>query len=178
MELDAGKCRLRPFSPDDRERLAAIANDRRIWVNLTSRFPHPYTLGDADQWISLCAEEGERTRNFAIEYEGQLVGGIGLDLHDGEKEGVGNVGYWLAPQFWNRGIATQALMALTAYAFEVFPLHRLQASIFAWNPGSARVVEKCGYRLEGRLRDAIVKDGAVTDELWFGLTRADLHQAP
>jgi len=164
---------LRPFAPGDRDTLPRIASDERIWRNLTDLFPHPYTLEDADYWLGLCEKEGDQTRSFAIEFEGQLVGGIGLDLLEGEKAGVGNVGYWITPDFWNRGIATEALRAMTRYAFRSFPLRRLQANVFGWNPASGRVLEKCGYRLEGRFRGVIVKGGDVTDELWYGLERPD-----
>lgn len=168
MELVIAGGRLRPFSPTDRARLAELANDRRIWRNLTDRFPHPYGLDDADDWIELCAAE-EPTRNFAIEVDGQLVGAVGLDLLDGEKAGVGNVGYWIAAGFWNRGIATEALRALIEYAVVAFSVRRLQASVFGWNAASCRVLEKCGFRLEGRFPSAIVKGGDVTDELVYGL---------
>ncbi len=173
MELDAGDCRLRPFSVADREGLAEVANDRRIWRNLTDRFPHPYTLQDADEWIRLCAREGEPPRSLAIDLDGRLVGGIGLELLGGQKAQVANIGYWVAPQWWNRGIATEALRAMTRYAFETFALRRLQATVFGWNPASSRVLEKCGYRFEGRLRRAIVKAGEITDELCYGLLRED-----
>jgi RimJ/RimL family protein N-acetyltransferase len=173
MELDAGICRLRPFAPTDRDRLAEVADDQRIWRNLTHRFPHPYTLQHADEWIELCSQKGEPTRNFAIDFDGQLVGGIGLDLLDGEKEHVANVGYWIAADFWNRGIATHALRVVTDYAFETFPLRRLQATVFGWNPASGRVLEKCGYQLEGRLHGAIIKADEITDELWYGLMNPD-----
>jgi ribosomal-protein-alanine N-acetyltransferase len=53
MQLKTERCLLRPFTNDDRDRLAAIANDRRISKNLTDQFPYPYTTEDADEWIEL-----------------------------------------------------------------------------------------------------------------------------
>ena len=178
MEIAIGLARLRPISTADRVRLAELANDRRIWRNMTDRFPHPYRLDDADEWIELCVNEGDPTRNFAIEVNGQLVGAIGLDLLDGEKTGVCNVGYWIAPGFWNRGIATVALRAMVEYAAEAFSVRRLQASVFGWNPASGRVLEKCGFRLEGRLSNGISKGGDVTDELIYGLVTAEANHEP
>lgn len=177
MELAIAGGRLRPFSPADRVRLAELANDRRIWRNLTDRFPHPYGLDSADEWIQFCVDEGEPTRNFAIEIDGRLVGAIGLDLLDGEKIGIGNVGYWIAVDFWNRGIATYALRALVDYTVHTFPIRRLQASVFGWNPASGRVLEKCGFRLEGRLSSGILKCGEVTDELIYGLVPIEPHRS-
>ncbi len=169
MELAMSNGRLRPFASGDRASLAELANEERIWRNLTDLFPNPYGLDNADEWIERCVQEGEPTRNFAIEVDGRLVGAIGLDLLDGEKAGVGNVGYWVGVDFWNRGIATEALRALVEYVVASFPIRRLQATVFGWNPASGRVLEKCGFILEGRFPNAIVKGGDVTDELVYGL---------
>lgn len=176
MELEIANGRLRPFSPADREDLAELANDLRIWRNLTDQFPHPYGPSEADEWIELCANEGEQTRNFAIEVDGHLVGSIGFDLLDGERTGTCNVGYWIAIDFWNQGIATEALRALIAYAVDAFAVRRLQATVFGWNPASGRVLEKCGFRLEGRLANAIIKRGDITDELIYGLVTVPAGQ--
>jgi ribosomal-protein-alanine N-acetyltransferase len=177
MEFDAGASLLRPWRVDDREALAQAANDYEVWRNLTDRFPHPYTVEEADEWIARCLEE-QPPRNFAVVLANQAVGGIGLELLGDEKRHVGNLGYWLIRRLWNQGIATAALSSFTDYAFEAFNLHRLQASVFAWNPASARVLEKCGYRFEGRIRDAVLKDGAMTDELIYGLLRSESPSRP
>ena len=173
MEVDAGACALRPWWSSDREVLARAADDREIWRNLTDRFPHPYTLTDADEWIARCLLEGQPHRNLAIVVDSRAVGGIGLELLSQEKRHVANLGYWLARSVWNQGIGTAALLKFTEYAFAAFDVERLQASVFSWNPASARVLEKCGYLLEGRLRGAVVKGGGVTDELVYGLLRAE-----
>ncbi|NOY56775.1 MAG: GNAT family N-acetyltransferase [Actinobacteria bacterium] len=174
MKLDTGSCTLRPWLSTDRDRLAAIANDRRIWRNMTDLFPHPYTIDDAADWIAKCSQEGDPQFNFAIVVESAVVGGIGAHLLTAEQQHAANVGYWLAPNVWGRGVATEALRRFTRYVFDTFAVNRLYATVFGWNPASARVLEKCGFRLEGRLREAIVKEGHVTDLLEYGLLRGDL----
>jgi len=57
------------------------------------------------------------------------------------------IGYWLGEAFWNRGIVTAAVSALSAYAFKKLQLVRLYAGIFASNPASMRVLQKFGYIL-------------------------------
>ena len=64
-----------------------------------------------------------------------------------------------------------AVVAVTAYAFETFDINRLWAGVFAWNPASARVLEKANYVLEGRLRNAVTKDAETTDELIYAIVR-------
>ena len=137
-------------------------------------FPHPYGLGDALEFIALAGRMDPRTY-FAIEVDGELAGGIGyIRKTDVERIGA-EVGYWLGRPFWGRGIATAALRLLTAHAFAADPeLRRLWAVPFARNVASARVLEKCGYRLEGTLRQSAIKDGVVLDQWMYAITRDDL----
>ncbi|NIA24027.1 MAG: GNAT family N-acetyltransferase, partial [Gammaproteobacteria bacterium] len=151
-----------------------LADDRRIWRNMTDVFPHPYTIADAEDWITRCSQEEDPQFNFAVVVDSTVVGGIGAHLLTGEQKHVANVGYWLTPDVWGRGIATDALHGFTRYLFDTLDVRRLYATVFGWNRASARVLEKCGFRLEGRRRDAIVKEGRVTDLLEYGLLRSDL----
>jgi RimJ/RimL family protein N-acetyltransferase len=82
---------------------------------------------------------------------------------------VAEVGYWIGQAHWGKGIATEALRCLSRYAFETFDLVRLQAPVFEWNRASARVAEKAGYKLEGRLRESVFKNGRVADSFMYAL---------
>jgi RimJ/RimL family protein N-acetyltransferase len=81
------------------------------------------------------------------------------------------LGYWLAQPYWGRGITTGAVRAVTEWAFDTWQLNRVWAGVFAWNPESARVLEKAGYALEGRLKHSAVKDGEPVDELIYAVVR-------
>ena len=81
------------------------------------------------------------------------------------------IGYWLAEPYWGRGIVTEAVQAVTAYALGTFDINRVEAGVFGWNAASARVLTKAGYSLEGTLRGAVTKDGATIDALMYALVR-------
>jgi RimJ/RimL family protein N-acetyltransferase len=81
------------------------------------------------------------------------------------------LGYFVGRQHWGRGLATAAVRAVTDYAFAHFDLCRLYAVVYEPNLASARVVEKAGFVLEGRLRKAITKDGHTFDALLYALVR-------
>lgn len=157
---------VRTWRAADAKSLVPLADNRKVWINLTNRFPHPYTLGDARRWLKDAAME-DVPRNFALECDGALCGGIGLQMGDDLRAGTAEVGYWLGEPFWGRGLATAALGAFTGHAFADLRLRRVFARVLEWNPASARVLEKCGYVLEGRLRRSALKDGKVADELLY-----------
>ena len=75
-------------------------------------------------------------------------------------------------EFWGRGITTEALIAVTDYAFRRFDLCRLYAHVFEGNDASARVLEKAGYMFEGRMRKSVTKEGETFDQLMYAMVRA------
>ena len=108
---------------------------------------------------------------FCIEIERAAVGGIGVHPGEDVYRHTATVGYWLGEQFWGRGVMTEALTAVTDFCFDNFPLRRIAAEVFANNPASARVLEKAGFTLEGRLKNHILKDGEVLDSLLYAPTK-------
>jgi ribosomal-protein-alanine N-acetyltransferase len=66
----AEQIRLRRWVQADAEALARLASNRKIWLNLRDRFPHPYTRADADGWIAHCAAETGKPTQFAIDLDG------------------------------------------------------------------------------------------------------------
>ena len=113
----------------------------------------------------------EPETNFAIAVNNEAVGGIGFTIQMDEARRSAEIGYWLGEEFWGRGIATEALIAVTDYAFCEFEICRLYAHVFEWNPASARVLEKAGYEFEGRMRKSVTKVGQTIDKLMFACVR-------
>jgi ribosomal-protein-alanine N-acetyltransferase len=166
MRIELSRSLLRPWQLEDAPSLVRQANNRRISQNLRDAFPHPYTVDDADRWLAV-ANKHDPPTNFAIVVEGAAVGGIGLVLKEDVYYRSAEVGYWLGEQYWGRGIVSEALQAVSDYAFRTFDVVRLYAGVFGWNPASARVLEKAGFSFEARLKNAITKDGRMTDELIY-----------
>jgi ribosomal-protein-alanine N-acetyltransferase len=165
---------VRAWQPADVTSLARHANDRRIWLNLRDRFPHPYTEADAEAFIAMATGMSPVTF-FAIAVDGEAVGGIGYTLHEDVERVSAEIGYWLGTPFWGRGIMTASLLAATRYAFDRHAdLRRIYAVPFVWSGASVRVLEKAGYRLEGRMRQSAIKDGKVTDQLLYAILRDEL----
>jgi RimJ/RimL family protein N-acetyltransferase len=172
LRLDAGgEVVLRPPRDKDTPRIAALANNRNVWINLLDVFPHPYRAADAKAFLDVLAARRGPPTHLAITVGDELVGMAGFTQLSDVHHITANVGYWLGEPYWGRGIATAAVKTLSAYAFANFPLERLQAQVFAWNPASGRVLEKAGYVLEARIARSIRKDGRITDELLYARFR-------
>ena len=161
---------LRKWQPGDERSLTENANNRKVWINLRDMFPHPYRMRNAREWVR-CAGPQNPITNFAIVVNEQAVGGIGLTLKDDIYCKSAEIGYWLGEPYWNRGIITEAVRVITEYGFTQVDLCRISAGIMEWNPASGRVLEKCGYILEARLKKNITKAGKTIDELVYAMVR-------
>ena len=166
MHLALKHCEVRSWQIADADSIAVHANNRNVWINLRDAFPHPYSTKEARAFLKSLRDRTPETM-FAIAVEGRAVGGIGFVLHPDVERVSAEIGYWLGEAFWGRGIATEALVAVTAHAIQTHGLTRIYAVPFAWNAASCRVLEKAGYVLEGRLRKSAIKDGKLTDQLQY-----------
>lgn len=166
MEFELKQCLLRPWQKEDAGSLARYANNRNIWLNLRDAFPHPYSVSDARQFIRMTGKRDDLTI-FAIEVNGEAVGSIGFHPNSDVERVSAEIGYWLGEPFWNRGITTEAVQAVTRYAVDQYQLARVYAVPFEWNAASFRVLEKAGYQLEGRMHRSAVKDGKIIDQLLY-----------
>jgi len=173
VQLKLKSCEVRSWRLADAEPLARHADNRKIWLNLRDAFPHPYTGHDAREFIRSVRNRVPET-TFAIAVNEEPVGSVGFVLRPDVERVSAEIGYWLAEPFWGRGIATDALIALTAYAIETHALTRVYALPFAWNAASCRVLEKAGYTLEARLRRSAIKNGVITDQLQYAYVVPDI----
>ncbi len=162
MEFRLQRSLLRPWRTGDEPSLERHANNRKVWINVRDHFPHPYTKGDAQRWVQHASAHLDGMV-FAVEVNGSAVGSIGLVAKEDVYRKSMEIGYWLGEEFWGRGIITEAVHAVSDYAFTSFDIIRLYADVFDWNTASMRVLEKNGFEREARLHKAVVKDGMIAD---------------
>jgi [ribosomal protein S5]-alanine N-acetyltransferase len=168
--LSSNQIKLRKLEPSDQQALAILANNKAIWNNLRDYIPHPYSENDAAFFIDLVKNE-DPIVNFAIEFEGQLAGVMGLVLQKDVYRGTAEIGYWLGEAFWAKGIATEAVGLITKYGFETLQLRKIYAGVFAFNQDSMRVLEKNGYQKEAILKDSVIKNGKISDEHRYSILK-------
>ncbi len=157
---------LRNLRHDDIPRLAELANNKKISINLRDGFPNPYTIEDAESFIKMINKQNPKT-TFAIEYKGEYVGNIGLILGTDVYKKSAEIGYFLGEPYWNKGIMTKAVDLITEYGFNQFDIVRIYTGVFEYNLSSQRVLEKCGFTKEAVFIKAVYKGDKLWDEIRY-----------
>ena len=157
---------LREFTPEDKERIAELANNPKISINLRDAFPNPYTIKDAEDFLNKY-KSLKTSQIFAIEYMGLYAGNIGLHKGTDVYRKSAEIGYFLGEPYWNLGIMTKAVNLICDYGFREMDVVKIYAGIFEFNIASMRVLEKCGFVKEAVLKKAVFKKGKFYDEVRY-----------
>src|SRR6218665_2729103 len=152
---------LRRWQSGDEQSLVENANNYKIWKNLKDVFPHPYTITDAYEWVSIASGSSE---SFAIQVDDKAVGAIGILLKDDIYRKNAEIGYWLGEAYWGNEIISNAIPDIVNYTFANYDVHRIYAGVFEYNIPSIRVLEKAGFEQEAILRKSLTKEGKLYDE--------------
>ncbi|RAI37734.1 GNAT family N-acetyltransferase [Rhodoplanes roseus] len=140
--IETDRLILRAPRLDDAKTVATLADDRRIAEN-TLRIPHPYRLGDAEDWIAAATLGGGEETFLMVLHDGTVIGSCALRWRDDD---TAEIGYWLGAAHWGRGYATEASRALVDHAFTEHGVEAIVAGARTSNPASRRVLEKCGFQ--------------------------------
>lgn len=170
------KCRIRKWKLSDAKDLAAALSNKKVQDNLRDGLPYPYTVQDGKEFISamLSADENE-TFAFAIMVDDKVVGSIGIFRQGNIHSQTAELGYYIAEEYWGKGIMTEAVKQICEYVFDNSDIIRIYAEPFAYNIASCRVLEKVGFQYEGTLRSNAVKNGKVIDMKMYSLIKEEYY---
>lgn len=153
--------KLRAFKSSDTTLLVKYLNSVEVTRYITSAIAQPYTERDAQWWV----DEGSCLGHAkAIEFNGTLVGCISVKLGEFEYSRSAELGYWVARDCWNKGIASEAVKRFSDSLFSSTDIHRLFVSVVTENMASLRVLAKNDFAVEGTHRQVSYKDGRYFDE--------------
>ncbi len=171
------KCRIRKWKLSDAKDLAASLSNKKVQDNLRDGLPYPYTEQDGKEFISamLSADESE-TFAFAITVDNMVIGSIGIFRQGNIHRQTAELGYYIAEEYWGKGIMTEAVKQICEYVFAKSDIIRIYAEPFAYNIASCRVLEKVGFQYEGTLRSNAVKNGKVIDMEMYSLLKAEIKE--
>ena len=169
------KCRIRKWELSDAKDLAAALSNKKVQDNLRDGLPYPYTEQDGKEFISamLSADENE-TFAFAITVDNMVIGSIGIFRQGNIHRQTAELGYYIAEEYWGKGIVTEAVKQICEYVFSESDIIRIYAEPFAYNMASCRVLEKAGFQYEGTLRSNAVKNGKVIDMKMYSLLKEEI----
>ena len=168
------KCRIRKWKLSDAKDLAAALSNKKVQDNLRDGLPYPYTEQDGKEFISamLSADESE-TFAFAITVDNMVIGSIGIFRQGNIHRQTAELGYYIAEEYWGKGIMTEAVKQICEYVFANSDIIRIYAEPFAYNIASCRVLEKVGFQYEGTLRSNAVKNSKVIDMKMYSLLKEE-----
>jgi len=146
--------------------MAEIANNEKVAVNLRDAFPSPYSVEDARKFISMCLGQ-EPYQVFAIEYQGEYVGNVGLHRQNDVYRKTAELGYFIGEAYWHKGITPRAVNLICEYGFRELDVIKIFSGVFSFNTASQRVLEKCGFEREAVLKNAVIKNGKIWDEIRY-----------
>lgn len=150
--IAAGRFVLRPVRKSDAGLFAMYAGDKRV-AEATRSIPHPLPPGAAEAFVTRamqrCGDEDVWVMDGAASGLAEVLGVISLKRMDEAKwnRDQSEIGYWVAPAFWNTGFASEAVRALIAANPQ--KNRAVFAEVFQDNPGSARVLTNAGFQYLG-----------------------------
>ena len=172
--LKSERLELRRYKKTDAKALHAIGKDAK--VNRYITFKPCETMAGTIDYIDIHLEQYKKDQSFfgwAVTMDGSLVGSIGVYNLDKNGESC-EIGYNIGSDYWNQGIASEALKTAMRYLFCTIGLHKICASVHEENGASMRVLEKNGFTFEGRAREVIKEaEGVYKDLLYYGITAGE-----
>lgn len=167
--LGDGQVGLRRWRASDVECIRLAGTDPRITAATTvpvEAAPDEAIAFIRRQWSR--ADEGQGVSLAVVELDDdRAVGLVWVALRP--QQHVGGLGYWVAPPFRGRGVATAAVRLVVPWAFEALHLQRLEAWVEPDNLPSQRTLLGAGFAQEGRLRSFLTIGGRPSDALVFSV---------
>jgi len=166
---------LRSYQPADAGALFDAVNANRAhlaswlsWVGHTTRQDHSL------QFIHQSVHDAHVQTALALGIfeNGSIIGGIGMHGWNHEVKKA-QLGYWIIRSHEGKGIITDSLRCFVQFLFEKTGLNKVEIHFSPANKRSARVAERLGFRVEGILRQSILRNGLPDDVVVTGLLRSE-----
>lgn len=168
------KIRLREYRKEDIEQALCFINDPDLKRLLPPGIPYLNTLEDERKWVEGLSASKDNY-DFAIEtlLDKKYIGGCGINNIDW-KNSVAVVGIFIGDKdYWGKGYGTDAMKVLQKFIFEQMNIHKVKLHVFSYNERAIKSYEKCGFKVEGVLRQEIFRDGRYNDIIVMGILKEE-----
>lgn len=161
---------LRPISLDDFQQILTYSQDEE-WGQWTPD-PKPYTHRFGEKFVAQkVLAPWEKEPRFSVLLDGQVIGGVGLQIDTVNK--VGELAYSIARAHWGKGLIPESAKTVIDWGFKDLGLEKIFARTDLRNVSSLRVMEKLGMRKEAHLRQHILVEGVRQDEIHYAILREE-----
>lgn len=173
--IETDRLILRPFISDD---LEAMFNNWESDPKVTEflRWQTYTSISDAkeilDTWIDSYKDPDFYQWAIVPKDLSEPIGSISV-VGKNEALNIIHIGYCIGSRWWKKGITTEAFRALIPFFFEEVEVNRIEAQHDPNNPGSGRVMQKCGLKYEGTLRQADWSNKGIVDACMYSLLRSE-----
>ena len=167
------RIRLRATERDDLPMFVSWFNDPEVRTGLQMHLP--MSLAEEEGWFEDMLKQSPETHPLVIEVQELdkwiAVGNIGIMGVDANAHSaelgimIGNKAYW------NKGVGTEAITLMLKHCFETLNLNRVFLRVYENNPGAIRCYEKVGFVHEGRMREAVYRNGKYLDVLMMSVLK-------
>lgn len=158
---------LRSYKEEDIKIANSLVNDKELKKFLVTGIPFPMSSWEEEAWIKSQKSNNNGEYNFAIEdiKTNKYIGGCGIQTVNWLTR-VATVGIMIGDKnYWSKGYGTDAMKVLVKFIFENMNIRKIRLSTFSFNLRAKKCYEKCGFQVEGILKDEIFKEGKYYDEI-------------
>ena len=173
MNIHGKKVIIRAIEETDLEVMQKAINSAEL-EEMENGYSFPVSMQAQRKWFETNASATDRNVKMIIEYDKKPVGYTNI-LNIDWKNRVAHTGIKIfSTEYRNRGLGRDSVMAIMRFAFEELNLNRLEGYIIEYNkPSYALYVEKCGWKVEGRKREFVYKNGKYHDLIMVGILKSD-----
>ena len=134
--------------------------------------PNPYTNESAEWWLNIVKENEGKTGIFReIIVDGKIIGTISVEQKEDVYRKDAEIGYYLLPEEYSKGIMTEAVRQICETGFEKLDIIRITGLVYEPNIASRKVLEKNNFILEGTMKKAVIKNNNIYDLCIYGKIR-------
>ncbi|MBL7156510.1 MAG: GNAT family N-acetyltransferase [Candidatus Pacebacteria bacterium] len=173
MNIETERIKLRKLRISDADFIRQNAEDRKI-TKYTNVVSSSIGARNAEKFIKRIQKEWKKKTAFEFGIElkksKKLIGAIDLSDIDCKNKNA-SVGFWLVKKYWSKGLAEEALRLILSFGFKKLKLKRIQARVFHKNKNAQKLLEKLGFKLEGRLRKKTFFRNQWFDDLIYGILK-------
>lgn len=154
-------------------------NAKHFEIAQYTTLPHPYKLKHAEEFIKTTRRKIRKKESYELGIESketrQIIGMISLMNLEHDNKNA-EIGYWLGKQYWRRKIMKEAVSLILGFGFKQLKLVRIYARVMHPNITSAKLLEKLGFKYEGRMRKTTLREGKWMDDLRYSILKEEFKK--